>query len=109
MYFLKMKTINLKFIPNVATLYFIGNTTTEAKNIHPTKSKVETLLRVHISYKFKFSTGIETICIKADRKLNAVLTITNKTEPPKMCIIMNAFLRVNSSIFVLFRSFIAVA
>ena len=51
---------------------------------------------------------MDTICRKAHRKLNAVLRITNKAEFSEMCILMNTFLKLNSTIVLLFRSFTAV-
>ena len=56
-------------------------------------SKVKKLLGVHIDYKLKFDTHVETICEKAHRKLNALSRITNYMELPKRRILMNAFLK----------------
>ena len=46
-------------------------------------SKVKKLLGVHIDYKLKFDTHVETICKKTHRKLNALSRITNYMELPK--------------------------
>ena len=56
-------------------------------------SKVKKLLGVHIDYKLKFDTHVETICKKAHRKLNALSRITNYMELPKRRILMNAFFK----------------
>ena len=56
-------------------------------------SKVKKLLGVHIDYKLKFDTHVETICKKAHRKLNALSRITNYMELPKRRILMNVFFK----------------
>ena len=51
---------------------------------------------------------METICRKAHRKFNVVLRITNKAELSERFILMNTFLKLNSTIVLLLRSFTAV-
>ena len=56
-------------------------------------SKVKRLLGVHIDYKFKFDSHVETNCKKAHRKLSALLRITYYMELPKRHILMNTFFK----------------
>ena len=56
-------------------------------------SKVKKLLGVHIDYKLKFDSHVETICKKAHRKLSTLLRITNYMELPKRRILTNAFVK----------------
>ena len=55
--------------------------------------------------KLKFELHIENICQKANRKLNALARWTNYTELPKRRMFINAFLRVNLIIALLFGCF----
>ena len=80
----------------------------QEKKFHSTENKVKNLLGIHINYKFKFNTRMETICRKAHRKFNVVLRITNKAELSERFILMNTFLKLNSTIVLLLRSFTAV-
>ena len=57
------------------------------------RSKVKKLLGIHIDYKFKFDTHVDTICKKAHRRLTALSRITNYMELPKRRILMNAFFK----------------
>ena len=52
-------------------------------------SRVKKLLGIHIDYKLKFDTHVETICKKSYRKFNALPRITDCTEVPKKPILMN--------------------
>ena len=68
-------------------------------------SRSQTLLGVLLDKKLKFDKHIEKICQKSNRKkLNAPARVTNYIELPKRCILMNAFLKLNSIIAQLFHS-----
>ena len=70
-------------------------------------SKVKKLLGIHIDYKLKFDTHVDTILRKAHRKLTALSRITNYIELPKRCILMNASFKIQfnyCSIIWMFRS-----
>ena len=56
-------------------------------------SKVKKLLGIHIDYKLKFNTHVDTICKKDHRKLTALSRIANYMKLPKRRILMNAFLK----------------
>ena len=62
-------------------------------------SKVKKLLGIHIDYKLKFDTRVDTICKKAHRKLTALSRITNYMELPKRRILMNAFFKAQFNYF----------
>ena len=62
-------------------------------------SKVKKLLGVHIVYKPKSDSHVETICKKAHRKLSALSRITNYMTFPKKRILMNAVLKVQSNYY----------
>ena len=49
------------------------------------------LLGIHIDYKVKSNTGVDSIYKKIQRKLIAVSRITNYMELPKRRILMSAF------------------
>ena len=54
-------------------------------------SKLKKLLGIHIDYKLKFDTHVDTICKEAHRKLTVLSRITNYMELPKRCILFNVF------------------
>ena len=56
-------------------------------------SKVKKLLGIHIHYKVKFDTHVDTICKKSHRRLSALSRITNYMELPKRRILMNEFFK----------------
>ena len=62
-------------------------------------SKVKKLLGVHIVYKPKSDSHVETICKKAHRKLSALSRVTNYMELPKNCILMNPFFKAHFNYF----------
>ena len=62
-------------------------------------SKVKKLLEVHIVYKLKSHSHVETIFKKAHRKLSAVSRITNYMKFPKKRILMNAILKAQSNYY----------
>ena len=47
-----------------------------------------------INFNLKFDFHFESICLKANRKLNALVRITNYMELPKRPILMNYFFNV---------------
>ena len=51
------------------------------------------LLGIVFDNKLKFDKHIENICQKANRKLNALVRVTNYMELPKRRILMNAFFK----------------
>ena len=55
------------------------------------RSKVKKLLGIHIDYKVKFKTGVDSICKTIHRKLIAVFRIVNYMALPKRRILMSAF------------------
>ena len=55
------------------------------------RSKVKKLLGIHIDYKVKFNTGVDSICKTIHRKLIAVFRIVNYMALPKRRILMSAF------------------
>ena len=62
-------------------------------------SKVKKLLEVHIVYKLKSHSHVETIFKKAHRKLSVVSRITNYMKFPKKRILMNAILKAQSNYY----------
>ena len=60
-------------------------------------SRSQKLLVVVLENKLKYDKHIENICQKANRKLNAVATVTNYMELPKRCILMTAFFKAQFS------------
>ena len=71
-------------------------------------SKVKKLLGIHVDYKIKFDTHVETICKKVHRKLNALSKMKNYMELHERCILTNAFLKHNLTAALLFGCFIAI-
>ena len=71
-------------------------------------SKVKELLGIHIDYKLKLDTHVDTICKRTHRKLIALSRITNYMELPKRRILMNAFFKANLTIALSFGCFIVV-
>ena len=71
-------------------------------------SKVKRLLGINLDKNLKFDIHVQSICQKANGKLNAVAIITNYMELPKKRFLMNAFLKLSLIIVLLFRCFIAV-
>ena len=69
-----------------------GSAVIQLESLTIKSSKVKKLLGVHIDYKLKFDTNVETICKKARRKLS-VLSRINDMELPKRHILMNAFFK----------------
>ena len=55
-------------------------------------SKAKKLWR--INFDLKFNIHVESICPKANRKLNALVRIANYMELPKRAIFMNSFFKV---------------
>ena len=54
----------------------------------------------------KFNIHVESVCQKANRKLNAFTRIANYMEPPKRRILMNAFFKkLNLIVILLFGCF----
>ena len=57
------------------------------------RAKIKELLLIHIDYKLKFDTHVDTVCKKAHRKSTALSRITNHMELPKRRILRNAFFK----------------
>ena len=55
--------------------------------------KAKKLLGINLDKNLKFDIHVESICQKANRKLNALARIANYMELPKRRILMNAFLK----------------
>ena len=56
-------------------------------------SKAKKLLGINLDKNLKFDIHVESICQKANRKLNALARIANYMELPKRHILMNAFFK----------------
>ena len=56
-------------------------------------SKAKNLRGINLDKNFKFDIHVESICQKANRKLNALARIANYMELPKRRILMNAFFK----------------
>ena len=66
----------------------------EAENKTINLSNVKKLLGIHIAYKLKCDTHVETISKKDHRKLIVLLRLSNYNGLPKRRIIMNVFFKV---------------
>ena len=75
--------------------------------VYPAKCNIlpSTKKEVNNNNNLKFELHIENICQKANRKLNALARRTNYMELPKRKIFMNAFLKLNLIIALLFGCF----
>ena len=73
-------------------------------------SKAKKLLEINLDKNLKFDIHVKSISQKANRKLNALVRISNYMELPKKPILMNAFsfVKFNFIIVLLFGCFIAV-
>ena len=71
-------------------------------------SKAKNLLGINLDKNLKFDIHGESVCQKANRKLNTLARIVNYTEPPKRLILMNEFLNLNLIIVLIFGCFIVV-
>ena len=73
-------------------------------------SKAKKLLGINLNDNLKSDIQLENICLKANRKLNALARISNYMELPKRLILINAFSFIKSSLIIvlLFGCFIAV-
>ena len=72
--------------------------------------KAKKLLGINLDKNFKFDIHVESICQKANRKLNALARIANYMELPKRRILMNAFFKSQYSLIIdlLFGCFIVI-
>ena len=73
-------------------------------------SKAKKLLGINLDKNLKFDIHVESICQKANRKLNALARIANYMELPKRRILMNAFFKSQYSLIIdlLFGCFIVI-